>query len=280
MAPTFRGLALAGMCLGLAASQSVSSCGGPKDHLSNVKITLSPDPLSKGTPFTFTMTGSLDEDLVGGALAADLEVKAMGMVDKTVKQTITFSLSPGLRKGDQKIVVGPVQLPRDPGQVVLKGQVRITNTKGEPVSCVLLNLDVPLLAEKQTEETPMTAQPLSASLCSKPTDHLKNIKSSKSGKQTTVTATLDEDLTTVTANLDLTVHALFVHVPLKLSIPITYSPGLQKGDWTIVGSTESDDTGYAAPPVSVTGQVVVNDGQNQEVTCISLNEGASADLVV
>lgn len=284
MGRSFHGLAFACACfshgIALAASQSISSCGGPKDHLSNVHIALSPDPLSRGSPFTLTITGSLDEDIVGGTVAVDLEVKALGVVDKTIKDTITYSLSPGLRKGDQKIVVGPVSLPRDPGQAVLKGQVRLANTKGEPITCVQLNLDVPVLAEPEAEEVPAADLPVSASLCSKPTDHLKNIKSSKAGTQTTITATLDEDLTSFTANVDLSVHALFVHIPIKLSIPISYSPGVQKADWTIVGSTESADNGYSKMPVSVTGQVVVKDAQNEEVTCISLSSSETADVVV
>lgn len=283
MAALSRCLALAALCCGLAAAQSVSSCGGPTDHLSNVKIAISPDPISRGTPFTFTMTGTLDEDLVGGSLAVDLELKALGIIDKAVKKTITYSLSPGLRKGDQKIVVGPIQLPSEPGAASITGQVHLTNTKGEPVSCVNLNLQVPAMAAAALEAEPLEPVamvaafpgPVSASLCAKPTDHLKNVHSSTSGAQTTLTATLDEDLTTITANLDLSIHALFVHLPLKLSIPVSYSPGFQKADWTIVSSETGAEAALAAPPVSVTGQVVVNDGKNEEVTCVSLDETAA-----
>ncbi|CAJ1424022.1 unnamed protein product [Effrenium voratum] len=123
--------ALAVFCagLGLAQSGSVSSCGGPSDHFSNVSIVLSPDPISRSTPFTLTLTGVLDEDHVGGTVDVDLQVKALHVIDKAVKGQTSYTISPGLAKGPQKLVIGPVTLPKDPGDAVLKGQISIKDTQ-------------------------------------------------------------------------------------------------------------------------------------------------------
>lgn len=69
-----------------------------------------------------------------------------------------------------------------------------------------------------------------------------------------------QDLASITANVDVTVHALFVKVPLKLlgisvapvapvapktsamaprQIPMSFSPAISKGDWKSTGPARS-----------------------------------------
>lgn len=258
---------------GFVSSASVKNCGGPHDHFSNVSLDLSPDPISRATPFTFTLTGSMDEDHVGGTVDVDLEIKALRVVDKSVKTQSSY-ISPGLVKGPQKLVIGPVTLPQDPGEASLKGQVSVKNTKGEPVACVALDIEVPLFEEEAKRDEDYGG----VKSCGSATDHLKDVSETTSGGVTTVTGTLDEDLASITANVDVTVHALFVKVPLKLQIPMSFSPAISKGDWKLTTSEEKAAE-VSLSPVKVEGQVVIDDAKKEQVTCLSISSDTSQIMV-
>eukprot|EP00435_Cladocopium_sp_Y103_P071439 s79_g37.t1 len=260
---------------GFVSSASVKNCGGPNDHFSNVSLDLSPDPISRATPFTFTLTGSMDEDHVGGTVDVDLEIKALRVVDKTVKTQSSYTISPGLVKGPQKLVIGPVTLPQDPGEASLKGQVSVTNTKGEPVACVALDIEVPLFEEEAQRDEDYAG----VKSCGSATDHLKHVSETTSGDVTTVTGTLDEDLTSITANVDVTVHALFVKVPLKLQIPMSFSPAISKGDWKLTTREDKAVAEVSGSPVKVEGQVVIDDAKKEQVTCVSISSDTSQIMV-
>jgi len=263
-----------------AAAASVTNCGGSHDHLSDVSIDLNPDPISRSTPFTLTLAGTLDEDLTGGELDVSLEVRALHVIDKAVRANTSYSLSPGVAKGPLKVVIGPVTLPQDPGEALLKGQVAIKNSKGEPVACIALDIDVPLAVASSPQETRQTDEP---SFCNKPTDHFKNASLTQSGEVTQLTGTLDEDLNAVVAHVDLTVQALFVKLPLKLAIPMTFTPAIPKGDWKlsfqeVSGSQKEEALGS---PVKIEGQIVVDDGKQEEVACLKVAAaGRDADIIV
>ncbi|OLP97814.1 hypothetical protein AK812_SmicGene19795 [Symbiodinium microadriaticum] len=153
---------------------------------------------------------------------------SMSSYASAVHANTSYSLSPGVAKGPLKVVIGPVTLPQDPGEALLKGQVAIKNSKGEPVACIALDIDVPLAAVSSPQETRLTDEP---GFCNKPTDHFKNASLTQSGEVTQLSGTLDEDLNAVVAHVDLTVQALFVKLPLKLAIPMTFTPAIPKGDW-------------------------------------------------
>lgn len=256
------------------SSASVKNCGGPHDHFSNVSLDLSPDPISRATPFTFTLTGSMDEDHVGGTVDVDLEIKALRVVDKSVKTQSSYTISPGLVKGPQKLVIGPVTLPQDPGEASLKGQVSVKNTRGEPVACVALDIEVPLFEEEAQRDEDYGG----VKSCGSATDHLKDVSESTSGDVTTVTGTLDEDLSSITAHVDVTVHALFVKVPLKLQIPMSFSPAISKGDWKLT-TRENKVAEVSLSPVKVEGQVVIDDAKKEQVTCMSISSDTSQIMV-
>ncbi|CAL1168380.1 unnamed protein product [Cladocopium goreaui] len=252
---------------GFVSSASVKNCGGPHDHFSNVSLDLSPDPISRATPFTFTLTGSMDEDHVGGTVDVDLEIKALRVVDKV--------------KGPQKLVIGPVTLPQDPGEASLKGTVSVKNVQGEPVACVALDIEVPLFEEEAKRDEDYGG----VKSCGSATDHLKDVSETTSGGVTTVTGTLDEDLASITANVDVTVHALFVKVhalfvkvPLKLQIPMSFSPAISKGDWKLTTSEEKAAE-VSLSPVKVEGQVVIDDAKKEQVTCLSISSDTSQIMV-
>jgi len=222
----------------------------------------------------------MDEDHVGGTADVDLEIKALRIVDKTVKSESSYTLSPGLVKGAQRLVIGPMTLPQDPGEASLKGQVSIKNTKGEPVACVALDIQVPLF-ENEASEIADEVEGIAS--CGTSTDHLKNVSESTSGGVTTVTGSLDEDLSSIMANVDVTLRALFVKVPLKLQIPISFSPAISKGDLKLTVKTvgeRSEVEETSKSPVQVQGKVVIDDAKNQQVTCLSVSEKTSSEIVV
>eukprot|EP00490_Sorites_sp_Unknown_P019631 CAMPEP_0114695210 /NCGR_PEP_ID=MMETSP0191-20121206/71112_1 /TAXON_ID=126664 /ORGANISM="Sorites sp." /LENGTH=199 /DNA_ID=CAMNT_0001991189 /DNA_START=57 /DNA_END=654 /DNA_ORIENTATION=- len=199
----------------------------------------------------------MDEDHVGGTVDVDLD-------DKAVKSLSSYTLSPGLVKGPQRFVIGPMTLPQDPGEASLKGQVSIKNTKGEPVACVALDIEVPLFEEVQADGGKGGVKS-----CGSATDHLKHVSESTAGHVTTVTGSLDEDLGSITANVDVTVHALFVKVPLKLQIPMSFSPAISKGDWKLTVEEKTLPEVHSGSPVKLEGQIVIDDAKKEQVTCVS-----------
>jgi hypothetical protein len=278
------------------AGPSISSCGSPGDRMSNVTMSLSPDPIKKGAGFTITVTGMLDKVLDSFNVAAKLDVKLLGIINEKVDKTIPIKMSPGLAAGAQNLVIGPVNLPSDiPGSAEVDGTVTIADDAGKQVACVNLDMHVPAaraLDDQRLEssfapgETFVTA----ASDCGKPTDHLKNIETSGSGGVSTLTATLDEDLSKVSVDVDLTIKALFVKIPLKLNVPIAYTPGIKQGAISVSAgpATAVSVSAEGAWPASkvkveVTGTVQANDGNSEEIACLKIDPSRAeeqASLVV
>ncbi|CAE7287434.1 unnamed protein product [Symbiodinium natans] len=259
----------------------VTNCGGAHDHLSDVSINLVPDPISRTTPFTLTLSGTLDEDLTGGELDVSLEVRALRVIDKAVNAKTSYSLSPGVAKGPMKIVIGPVTLPQDPGEALLKGQVSVKNTKGEPVACIAVDIEVPLAETPLTQQEEMPPVMEQNTFCNKPTDHLKNASETQTGEVTQLSGTLDEDLDSIVAHVNLDVKALFVKLPLKLSVPVSFSPALPKGDWKLsFHELSAKQREVLGSPVKVEGQIVVDDSKNEEVLCVEVASSQVRDAEV
>jgi len=267
---------------GGALGASISNCGGPSTNFSNVKLALSPDPIQKGKAFSITASGDMDEDFVGGTATVDLNVDLLDIIKKEIKVTSPFTFTPGVAKGAQNIVIGPITLPSLPGKAEIIGQVSVVNAKGEPIACIKLDISAPLF-EQDDDASPATLLDEPAveggQLCSKPTDHLKNLKAVTSRGVITLTGTLDEDVTKVSVNVDLKIKAGFFPIPFKSDFPITWSPGVKAGDIKFVAGPPSTSTDLTSDksPVQVSGQITVMDGNNGELTCISITPN-SEDL--
>eukprot|EP00930_Biecheleria_cincta_P038752 TRINITY_DN2662_c0_g1_i1.p1 TRINITY_DN2662_c0_g1~~TRINITY_DN2662_c0_g1_i1.p1 ORF type:complete len:294 (-),score=48.33 TRINITY_DN2662_c0_g1_i1:82-963(-) len=267
-----RALVLLALPLGVW-SQSVSTCGSSGDHLSDVKITLSPDPIAKGKPFTIDLSGNLDASLSEMNADVDLTVKALGIIDKAIKVSSPLSISPGLVAGAQSISIGPLTLPNLPGDIDFAGTIKITNSKKEPVACMKLNLNVPAESDRAAEpsaEVDASTRGTKVSICSTPSDHLHNIAVSSAAGVTTITGTLDEEVTKFVANLDLKVHVSFISHAIKMAVPISYSPGLVKGDLKITAGPAQKTLQHSNVDVDVTGTIKIDDGASQELVCLSL----------
>jgi hypothetical protein len=265
-------------CIG-ALSQSVKSCGGAKDHLQNMKVKLSPDPIQKGKPFTVDVSGDLDEDIVAGTVNVDLSITALGVIKSSVKQVVPFTQTPGLSKGHFKLSIGPSTIPNIPGSTLVQGRVHLVDGKGEAVFCLDLNIHVgDAMAENSTheeleveEKSHVTAPSVSSvASCSKATDHLKDARISSSGGVTKIKGTLDESLSKLSVDLDIKIKVLFVSIPLKLKIPLSISPAFPKGAF---GLTMGPVSGAISPDphAHVKGTAVLNDANAEEITCLKLD---------
>merc|ERR1712216_347982 len=98
---------------------------------------------------------------------------------------------------------------------------------------------------------------------------------------TTITGTLDEAITeaTAVADLDFTVLSVLSH-RIDLNIPISYSPGLEKGDLKIVaGPAAKNDTVQAPIDVDVKGTIRINDASPSEIACLSIRSDSHADSI-
>lgn len=271
-------------------STSVTSCGGASDHLKNVCIQLSPDPIQRGQPFTLTLSGDLDADVESGAVDIDLNVKAGGgIIDDKVTKAAPFTLSPGVKKGNQKIVIGPVSLPTDvPGEGSISGKVAFTAGNKEPVACVNLDLNVPAFravdaaVPQGLNETVRAGGDPVWTDCTQSSDHLKNLKLATADGVSTATGTFDEDITKMEIDVDLKAHKLFVTLPLKLTIPISYSPGIAQGDFKATIGPEENALTSSLGGVALSGTVKLNDGNAEEIACLSVDtpKAESEQIVV
>jgi hypothetical protein len=260
----------------LACGQSVTSCGGSTDHLKGVKITINPDPIAKGSPFSFSLTGDLDKTITAGNADVDLSVKALGIINKPVKVVSPFTFSPGFVAGPQTLTVGPVSLPSLPGDLGIAGTVKITDDKSEAVACLKFDLDVPAMKDevKPDESHDVTAR--GATVCNQPSDHLKDLVTSSSRGVSTAIGTMDEAVQKVTINTDLTLKIGFLSHKIDMAVPITYTPGMTKGDFKFTaGPKQAELLRWPHPDVTVSGTVKAVDGNSEEILCLAVESVAA-----
>jgi len=268
------------------SSQGVKGCGSAADHLTNPVYKMTPDPPVKGQPFTIDISGDLDEDVTAGAVSGDIAVTALGFITSTATIKMPFTYTPGLPKGAMKMTVGPTTLPKSPGSFALKGKVHVVDGAGDAITCV--DLDITASAEglltEAKPEVPNATVPHVGGVesCTGDSDHLKNFSLSQSGGVTTVNGNLDEDVDTFNVDLDLTVKKFIVHLPVKMNIPITLSPTVPKGPFTISAGPGKVDLS-PDPSVGVTGKVKAMDAASEQIFCLNIDEvveGSSRESIV
>lgn len=262
--------AIASLFVG-ATSQSITSCGGANDHLQNLKVVITPDPIQKGKSFTLDVTGTMDEDLTGGSADVDLDVKVFSIVDSKVKSTGTFDFAPAIvPKGDAHVTVGPITLPSIPlpGSVSLKGTVKLTNSAKEPILCLSIDLDVPAVDDDRMEDATVgVLDPVPT--CTKDSDHMKKfqVQHDKAAHTTDISGVLDEDVSKLSIDVDLKLHVGFLPIPLKIQAPASITPAIKAGNlkWHFGSDQEP-----APPKLKIDGQVAVNDGNGEEIVCFNV----------
>jgi hypothetical protein len=240
---------------------------------------------------TLSLSGTLDKALSSGYVSADLDVKLLSIVDKKVSVTTPFhwqNPQGGLPSGDIAITVGPFSLPNIPGDAVIKGRVTLTDHTHHPVACVALDIDAPALAQVADEAPPASGLESSATpvaLCSGPDDHLKGLHWKTSAGVSSITGSLDEDVSKFVVKADLTLHVGWLKHLLKLDVPVTYTPGFKHGPFkATVGPANNSESAEAATSDGVTlnfkprlnGKVTFEDSASQEIMCLNVNTGSSA----
>jgi hypothetical protein len=261
-----------------AAADTLASCGADTDHLKITSIVTDADAVKgprKGKPFTITLEGEFDEAHQHGRVTGDLNLVALGVVNEALSFDQKYDFLPGLAQGQTKIVIGPFTFPRAvPGKVDISGRVTLVNEKEEPVTCLDIALVIPkILAEEEpTLESGRTA-------CGDQTsDHIQNIQSSTVDGVTTSTMDLDEALGFVNLKVDLSVKAPIVPaVTLKLTqVPISLSPALPAGQLKFVGYPSDSLKSGVKDLIDVSGSLVLEDTNGDEVTCIGFGDDSSA----
>jgi len=253
-----------------ASAASFTNCGSDSDHLKVDLISLDADATGgprKGTPFTLTATGTLDEAHLQGTVVVDANLKALGIVSEPVQATQAYEISPGLASGAASITVGPFAFPTNiPGEFDFTGRVSVMNEKSEPVACIDVAFNIP---KATAEEVALKTQTQCATAS---TDHISNIVTDGA----TTTMDLDEDLNFVDASVDISVQAPIVPaVAVQLdSLPIAFSPTIPAGKLTFI------DKNVAAPlrasDITVSGSIKLSDKNGEQWTCISLDAAESA----
>ena len=177
--------------------------------------------------------------------------------------------------------VGPLQLPSAASTADITGTVKISESDGE-IMCIQFadsSSSNSFLRGVQIDESFFEGEVLGdgpvASSCGTSSDHLSNVQVVKNGSTTTVSGSLDESLASITTDVDLTVKASFIKVPIKMTVPASLSPAIPQGDLKATFTpVSSDETTLEAPAISVTvnGEVKANDGNGQEIACLKLTE--------
>jgi len=265
----------------------VTSCGAAGDHLKDFKVSISPDPIAKGVPFTIDISGNLDADLSTMNADVDLTLKALDIIHKTVTASSPVSISPAMVAGPQTMSIGPITLPSIPGALEADGTIKITNAKKEPVACIKLALKVPEMTEElagtSAHVVDAANQESGVSVCNSASDHLHNLAVSSVAGISTITGSLDEAVTKFVANFDLKLKISFFSHKIDMAIPVSYSPGFVKGDLKLtVGPSSQPLTSVSKGPidVEVTGTVKIDDAASQEIACLSIDPSSKFQPVI
>lgn len=261
----------------VVAQNVLSSCGSSSDHFKDVVVTSSS---TSASAVTVSIAGNLDEDIKGGNVDLDMNIEALNFINRPVKQSYHFTYTPGVPKGPVKVTVGPLSLPWLPGSNNLVGTIKITDLNKQPVACLGLNL--PLMnsaAKSAVAPVNVTDKP---TICSSPSDRIKNLRYTDTKDKFTVNGDFDEDVTAGAVTLASHIGIGWLPVPVNVNVPITYTPGFKKGPFEVVvtNQTQSQLGGSAMSIVDMYGTVKGTDGAGAELFCVKFDEPLRADTVV
>lgn len=260
----------------VAVVPAFSSCGADSDHFRDVKIVPTPEQPVKGHPFTLSVTGRFDTKISGGHISIDLNINVENLIKRHVIKGFDFTVSPAII-GDQRLVLGPFNIPDLPGKASVKGTVKISDLQGQAVACLALDSDVggPSI-EAQIPDGSISADHVTGRDCGSSGDHLK-WTASKSGNESNFKGWFDEDVQKAVLAVDVEVHALFIKLPIRLSIPVLYTPGFVKGPIEVNATEKPLMPSFPElvkmpwGGVKMTGIIKANDSASQEIFCIDVS---------
>eukprot|EP00762_Andalucia_godoyi_P002432 ANDGO_02713.mRNA.1 Cathepsin B-like cysteine proteinase 5 len=137
-------VALVALAVLVSADGPWSSCGTSADHLKVSSLTISPNPLARGQPFSVSFSGSLDEQVTGGSVAIKVSYQRIPVYGKTV------DLCQLVQQGGAScpLPAGPVTFtqsetfPSSPPKGTYEGQITITDSNGQQITCIKFDMPV------------------------------------------------------------------------------------------------------------------------------------------
>uniref|UniRef100_A0A7S0ZX63 MD-2-related lipid-recognition domain-containing protein n=1 Tax=Noctiluca scintillans TaxID=2966 RepID=A0A7S0ZX63_NOCSC len=260
------------LAIGVVARPSLLNCGGISDHFVVKNLTVSPDPPQRGDEITLTLEGVFDKDMASGRVDVDIEVNALSLFNIPLHQSLSFSTAPLLmRKGNQKLVIGPFELPRYvPGSLQASGRIRVVDELEEQVLCVDVDINVPAMTYEHAREAVMSLA------CGVQSSHITDISSNQVIDDDImhgfVAGILDELVTKARVDVDVQLHAGFVPMSFKLPVPVAYMPGFPAGAFNLTASMPVDSKGlHNSERSRVSGVLVVSDSADQELFCLEVD---------
>lgn len=241
--------------------------------MKDVSVRSSPDPVVGGQAFTLYLSGNLDVDVTEGFLDVDMNVEALGLINKPVKGTTHFKYTPGVAKGPFVLTIGPVKFPWLPGTNKLSGSIKLSDASKAPIGCLGLNL---ALMEEPAPGN-MSADPVVS--CTSSSAHMKNVAFASTDDGSTITGDLDESITQFTIKVDTKVTVGWFPVPITLDAPVKWTPGFSKGPFKLETTKTALQTKPDKLGTELTGNIKVNDQNGEEVVCLKL-DAPLADTVV
>jgi hypothetical protein len=254
---------------------------------------VSPDPIVPHQPFTFELTGELDEDLDEVFVDVDLDIHFLAILHKQLTTRVRISGSPKIPKGPIKVVVGPVVLDMGwvPVSITATGTIKLTDTQKQPVGCVNLT-DVSFGGSlTEARQALQDASPFDSLTevgdytrsCGTSNDHVQNLNISVIDTpdlfSTTVSGTSDEAFTDMKLNSTTKISkGWFFSKTIALSTPITLSPGFPAGPFNL--NIEVVGTPPAKWGLTNNGKLTVDDGNGEQMVCVEYESATAAAVVV
>lgn len=115
--------------------------------------------------------------------------------------------------------------------------------------------------------------------CTSASDHMKNLEWGTKNGVWKMTGNLDENVQKMSVNVAAQVHVGWIPVPINVAVPISLMPGFVKGPVSLtLGPSTTSRTLLADSPdvgVDVTGNIRINDGNNEEIACLKLGSSSN-----
>merc|ERR1712014_88735 len=121
-------------------------------------------------------------------------------------------------------------------------------------------------------------------VCSKASDHLHNLTTSSNNitNVSSIAGSWDEDIQKMSIDIDLKLRVLLLTHLIKMTIPISYTPGLVKGpfnytagDFNLTGGELGATVGT---PISLSGTVKMMDAKSEEIYCWDVSDSKQDKL--
>jgi len=128
------------------------NCGGPSDHFSNIKVSVSPNPPVIGQNLTVVASGNTDEVVNGGTVLIDLTFDGIELLNTTFNLCTliqTLAVPCPLQKGfHQFTVVQPLPSEVPAGDYI--ATVNAWDQNGQELMCI--SATITINSKKRSEE--------------------------------------------------------------------------------------------------------------------------------